>query len=180
MDENVAQLLLSTVGATRQYNVDAWLPTIENYRATESVRGQVRLTRTNRGILVGARLTTSVSAECSRCLDETATPVHLRIDEEFLPLIDPETGVPLAIEPGEEAFTIDEHNILNLDEAIRQYTLLELPVQLLCRPDCAGLCPHCGANLNAGACACGQEADDERLTRLAELLRAEAENAAPE
>jgi uncharacterized protein len=55
-------------------------------------------------------------------------------------------------EPG--CFTIDEYHVIDLTEAIRQYTLLALPMKLLCREVCAGLCSSCGHNLNQGPCNC--------------------------
>ncbi len=169
---NVAQLLKSPVGTTRQYDVDEPLPAVEGYQPTEPVRGRVKLTRTNQGILVDARLATAVRLECSRCLEEVVAPVKMHIEEEFLPTVDLETGLPAEPPEGSEAeaFTIDEHHILDLDEAIRQYLLLSLPLQPLCRADCAGLCPTCGKNLNEGQCDCPAEPVDDRLAPLAGLF----------
>jgi len=167
---NVAQLLKSPVGTSREYDVDETLPTIEEYETTEPVRGHVKLTRTNRGILVDARLRTAVRLQCSRCLEELVTPLAFRIHEEFLPTVDVATGLPLQIPEGGDAFTIDEHHILDLGEAIRQYGLLELPLQPLCRAECAGLCPTCGKNLNYGRCECPPERAGGRTGTLGQLL----------
>jgi uncharacterized protein len=167
---NVAQLLKAPVGTTRHYDVDETLPAIEEYEATEPVRGHVKLVRTNRGILVEARLATAVRLPCSRCLEDLVAPLRIRMDEEFLPTVDVVTGVPLEQPGGEDAFTIDEHHILDLDEAVRQYGLLELPSQPLCRAGCAGLCPTCGENLNYGRCDCLVEPEDSRVGTLGQLL----------
>lgn len=167
---NVAQLLKSPVGTTREYDVDEELPAIDEYETTEPIRGHVKLTRTGRGILVDARLHTAVRAECSRCLEELTIPLGIRINEEFLPTVDLATGLPIELPKGSEAFTIDEHHVLDLGEAIRQYGLLEVPLQPLCRAACAGLCPTCGQNLNIGQCNCPTEPSGGQLAALGQLL----------
>jgi uncharacterized protein len=168
---NVAQLLKSVVGTSREYDVDEPLDTIDEFEAASPVQGQVRLLRTNRGVFVDARLGASVKLVCGRCLGEAIEPVQIRVREEFLPTIDIDTGLPTSEETDEETGLIDEHHILSLDDAFRQYALLELPIRPLCRPDCAGLCPRCGKNLNEGPCDCPPEPVEESLEPLAVLLR---------
>ncbi len=171
MEYNVAQLLKAPLGSVRHYEVHETLPTIDEYATTEPVRGHLKLTRTKRGILVDADLATAVELQCSRCLGRLVTPLRIRVREEFLPTVDVITGLPAdKPEDVEEAFSIDEHHILDLGEPVRQYGLLEVPLQPLCRAECAGLCPRCGGNLNEGRCTCPAEPADERLAKLAGLL----------
>jgi len=47
---------------------------------------------------------------------------------------------------------------------------LSIPMKLLCREDCQGICPGCGANLNQEACRCGEKPGDPRWEKLRELL----------
>jgi uncharacterized protein len=173
MEFNVSQLLQSPIGTTRQYEVDEVLPAVDEYVLEQPVHGLARLTRTNRGIYVDARLGTVVRLECSRCLGDADYPIDVRIREEFLPTIDVFTGrsVPIDDRVEEETGRIDEHHDVNLDDSFRQYLLLELPIQPLCRPDCAGLCPQCGKNLNEGPCGCVIEPPDEPEAPLAKLLK---------
>ena len=93
----------------------------------------------------------------------------LDIEEEYFPTTDMVSGAPLALpeEPG--YFTIDEHHVLDLTEALRQYALLAIPMRPLCREDCAGLCPTCGHNLNQGACGCSHREIDPRWAKLSKL-----------
>ena len=170
MEYSVSQLLKASVGATRRAEVETALPSIDEFAAGAPIRGSLKLTRTGRGVLVDARLSTAARVNCSRCLGELMAPLQLRIREEFLPTVDVVTGLPAEVPDGDEAFTIDEHHILDLGEAVRQYALLDLPLQPLCRPDCAGLCPYCGQNLNEGRCACSDQEGDSRLAPLASLL----------
>lgn len=162
---NVAQLLKQAVGSSKEYAVD------EPAQAERGpVRGGVKLTRTSRSILVTGRLETTVGLDCSRCLEGFEAPLALDIEEEYFPSVDVLTGEPLPAPEEEGAFTIDQNHILDLEEAIRQYTILAQPMKPICRPDCAGLCPECGANLNKGACQCPTARPDPRWDKL-EALR---------
>ena len=58
---------------------------------------------------------------------------------------------------------------LDLREALREELLLAVAQFVECRPDCRGLCPECGANLNAGPCGCRPERDP-RWEALSDLL----------
>ncbi len=169
---NVAQLLQSPIGTTRQYDVDESLPALEDTPLTEPVRGHAKLVRTRRGVLVETDLSTAARLQCSRCLEDVVAPLKLHVEEEFVPSIDVNTGLPVPPLPGEDdsAFKIDEHHQLDLGEAVRQYGLLEIPLQPLCRVDCAGLCPTCGRNRNNGPCGCEPEPVDPRLAAFRQFL----------
>ena len=151
MQINVSQLLKEPIGATRDYEVNEL---IDIAGGNSLVQGEVRLMRTDRGILAKGALHTEVEASCNRCLSLFGCPLALDITEEYFPVTDVAGGssVPLPDEPG--CFTIDEYHTLDLTEAIRQYVLLVIPMKTLCHQDCTGLCPVCGHNLNEGPCNC--------------------------
>ncbi|HLH73373.1 MAG TPA: DUF177 domain-containing protein [Chloroflexota bacterium] len=168
---NVAQLLKAAVGTTRTYAVDESLPQLdEGIQLTELVRGTVQFIRTNRGILVNARLKTAAKEECSRCLDVYVEPLNIRFSEEYIPIVDVVTGQPTHIPHESYAFLINERHELDLTPAVREYGVLEIPMKPLCQTDCAGLCPHCGVNLNQKRCQCVVQAKDERFAILESLL----------
>ena len=145
---NVAEQLKQPIGQVRCYQIgdrgDQELP----------IQGEVQLLHTGRGILVTGRLKTTVKSICSRCLEEFDCTLTLDIEEEYFP----STDLPMPEEI--EGFVIDESHVLDLSEAIRQHTLLALPMKPICREDCAGLCPNCGQNLNRGSCHCARETGD--------------------
>lgn len=167
MQVNVAQLLKEPVGSTRSYDISELQDKEE--RAASNLKGKVKLLRTDREILVRARLKNWVEAICSRCLASSRVPLELNIEEEYFPSIEVNTGLslPLPQEPG--AFLIDQNHILDLGEAVRQYTLMAMPMKPLCSPRCAGLCPQCGHNLNEGLCGCSPVVDPrwEELRKIA-------------
>jgi len=130
------------------------------------VHGEIGLIRTDRSILAKGTLHTEVEVTCSRCLSVFNCPLTLDIEEEYFPITDVVSGASLPLPEESGCFTIDEHHIIDLTEAIRQYALLAIPMKPLCRGDCAGLCLNCGHNLNQGACSCAPDETDPRWSEL--------------
>jgi uncharacterized protein len=171
MEVNIAQLMKSSIGAERHYDVDEALKI--NGEEVQ-VRGTVKLVRTDRGILATGLMDAILKVECSRCLQTFDCPVNIHFEEEYFPIIDVVTGLQVNVPEDQPcSFTIDEHHIINLDEAITQYAILTLPMKPLCQADCQGLCPTCGKNLNTGSCECQKEESDQLGTELKELLKEE-------
>ncbi len=171
MQFHVGQLLVGPVGTTRQYELNNDLSGLDpDLDPTQPLTGTVHFLRTASGVLVQGTLFTQVRVPCARCMGDVLVNLEMALEEEFLCSFNPRTGVPIAIPTDSDAFLIDEHNILDLSEAVRQYIFLALPMQPLCRPDCAGLCVHCGHDLNSGPCACPPPPLDERWATLAQLL----------
>jgi uncharacterized protein len=168
MDMNVSQLLRDPIGSTRNYHVDEVVD-ITGDGNNHKIQGDCRLLRTQRSILVKCALNTEMELTCSRCLVNFRQPLKIKFEEEFLPTLDVQSGMPLPPPEESSSFTIDEQHILDLTEAIRQYYLLAVPMKALCKKDCAGLCPTCGNNLNQGKCDCPDEDTDPRWSKLAEL-----------
>ena len=119
---------------------------------TEPVTGTLRLSRTNRGLIVDARLRTTLAGECARCLRPVETPVKVRIEEEVLPSIDIGSGQPVPLEEGgdPEAPRLTDHHELELRPLVAEAISLQEPIAPLCEPDCPGLCPECGERLEPG------------------------------
>lgn len=171
---NVAQLLKAAVGTTRTYDLEEWLPKLDEQTSlVEPIHGTVKFTRTNRGILVDARLTTSAKLECSRCLDVYVEHLPINFCEEYIPVVDVETGHAVDIPHEIYAFLINEKHEIDLEPAVREYGVLALPMKPLCRAECAGLCPQCGANLNRERCTCVVDATDPRFAGLKAFLSSE-------
>lgn len=169
MQINVAGLMKDPIGSVRTHEIDEEVDFGDG--KVKRVTGKVQLLRTQRGILVQGEVNTEVDLDCSRCLEPFRRPVSLKIEEEYLPTIDILTGerMPAPDEPG--TFRIDDRHIIDLTEAVRQYTLLTVPMKPLCQTDCAGICPTCGKNLNLGACACPPPEGDPRWAELRKLLK---------
>jgi uncharacterized protein len=140
------------------------------------VKGQAELIVEHRGshshikdIRVRAEYDGNFEVLCARCVE----PVPLPLAGEFDLIFRPESA---DAEAGERAITADETEIgyysengLLLEDVVREQVLLSLPSRTLCKPDCKGLCPRCGQNLNAGSCNCGEAPADLRWNALAGL-----------
>jgi len=166
---NVAQLLKQPSGARRIYDIDnADVPPLDDaVSVVGPFRGHVRFTRVGNGLLVTGALETTVELECTRCLSTFLARPRFEIEEEFRPTLDVVSGARLEQEPDQDpANLIDEHHILDLAEIVRQDLLLSLPPSPVCRPDCRGLCPQCGQDLNEASCDCHADITDPRWAVL--------------
>lgn len=130
--------------------------------------GTVTLLRTDRGLLVKVAASATAAERCSRCLSAIQCAVEIAFEEEYVPVIDANTGMRIVARDEPDLFRIGPDFVLDLREGMRQYFLMTEPLKPLCRDDCAGLCPHCGANLNEGQCGC-VEMGDERWQALRAL-----------
>ena len=172
---NVSTLLSEPVGSIRTYEVEDEQARVPEEDYERSVSGNLRLLRTTRGVLVHATVTVCPLLECGLCLAPFERDLELDFDEEFVTETDPITGESLE-DIGPDDFRIRDHQHLDLSEAVRQYEQSTLSLRPTCRPECAGLCPQCGQNLNEQACGCRQDNVDSRwsgLAGLAERLRTE-------
>jgi uncharacterized protein len=157
---NVAQLLKEPIGSNRSYQIDESLDTDD----INSVKGEITLIHTNRGLMAKGEIKASVTGTCSRCLKAIDCEVNCDFEEECLP--NASASEALSLPDQTDNITIDESQIVDLSEVIRQYTLLTVPAKPLCRPDCAGICPSCGHDLNQGTCKCQPHAYDRRWSKL--------------
>ena len=165
---NVSGLLTEGTGAIRSHEVSGTLHTED--RPPERLRGKIDLMRTPAGILVQAYIELIDPESCSRCLESIEEMLHVDFAEEFLAPKEHRTGHTVdEDEIDDEAFMIDEQQMLDLTEAVRQYREASADMQPLCKPDCLGLCPECGHNLNQGDCDCNKVKIDSRWATLAAL-----------
>jgi uncharacterized protein len=132
---NVSQLLKEPIGSSQSHDISGTIgEEVEGF-----VEGKAKVIRISRGVLVQCKLNAEVKLICSRCLDTFLCPMSFTAEEEFLPISDVTSDLaPSSLEQSEE-FTINNKNILDLSELIRQYMLLNLPMKPLCRLDCPGM-----------------------------------------
>ncbi|MFL5807740.1 MAG: YceD family protein [Roseiflexaceae bacterium] len=167
---NVAQLLREEVGARREYDfTEAALP-LDDETTLRQITGWVRFTRTPSGVLGDVEAHGGVEMPCMRCLNLSTQAITVQFRDEFHSKIEVNTGISLPEPDEEDPFYITENHLVDLGEAIREYTLLELPMQPLCKLDCQGICPGCGADRNTEACRCQSEESDDRFAALKALL----------
>ena len=165
---NVSGLIQEGIGAVRQYEVEDTLVT--EGRGPERVYGNVEFVRTT-GVLVRAHLKLEERETCSRCAAPLTEALSIEFEEEFQQVVDA-AGRLVEERPDPDAFLIDDRHMLDLTEAVRQYREASAEIAPLCRPDCKGLCPVCGGDLNLEACGCEDAVIDVRWAGLASLRTA--------
>lgn len=158
---NVADLLPHP-GATRRVEREAVLDgltvTASSVPAGEAVSVDAELQSINDAIVVKGHVRASWAGECRRCLQAATGTVDAEVHEIY------------EREPVEGETRLLEDVIVDLTELARDSVLLELPIAPLCREDCAGLCPSCGADKNAaGDCGCDLTVKDDRWAALDDL-----------
>lgn len=133
------------------------------------IQAALHLEREVNGILASGTFSTTAVVLCSRCSE----PVSIPLSDSFA-ISYTEAGEALRDEQAElSAAEMDvdtmQDDRLDVTKLLRENVLLNLPLQPLCRSDCRGLCPHCGANLNESPCRCRVQEGDPRLLPLQQL-----------
>lgn len=129
----------------------------ERFRPADPVDVELRLESLTDGIVVNGRVSAPWHGICRRC----AGPAEGRVDGDVHELYQEVVTDP-------DAFPL-EGDQLDLEPMVREVLLLDAPATPLCRDDCAGLCPQCGADLNTGSCDCAPVAADPRWSALDQL-----------
>lgn len=119
------------------------------------------LTNAGEGILATGILTTHVVGTCDRCLSPAEFDVSGEVDEYYLFEESEDTGDD---DDDELDFSlVSADNTIDLSGALLSTLVMETPFVVLCRPDCKGLCPVCGANLNEEDCGHAAQIEEDRL-----------------
>ena len=157
---NFGFLLEATLGTSRSIELN--YPTIQVEDLTLSpLAGTFTATRTSEGVYLSGTLNSTLIGQCVRCLEEATIPIGLKLDDLFY--------YPPPTAP-EGEYSIGDDGFIDLAPLARELTLLETPIQPVCRPDCQGLCLECGQNLNEADCGCEPDPVDPRLSALQQLL----------
>ena len=171
MKFNVAQLLIGPTGEVREFELDDDIGGLDPLIVPRSnLVGWVKFTHAGQNILAEGRAKVDLELVCARCAEPFVQSVTVNVLEEFEPSIDAATGRILEATHEDPALIIDNHNMLDLSEVIRQNLILAMDQYPHCRQNCPGLCPQCGANLADGPCGCKEEPADARWSAL-EALR---------
>lgn len=124
-----------------------------------SIDVELHLESLTSGIVVRGELGGICQLQCRRCLRPVIGASSADVDELYQRVPDNPDAYPLV---GEQ---------LDLQPMARELVLLSLPEAPLCRPECPGMCPQCGADLQSDPCACRAQVTDERWAALDELRR---------
>ena len=133
---------------------------IHEHRGPKEIVADIRL----RGRFAG-----NFEVPCARCVEPVKTPLAAEYDLIFRPAGADAEAPERSITAPETEIGYYQDDSLLLEDVLREQVLLALPVRTLCKPDCKGLCPRCGANRNNQACNCEEGPADPRWEALAGL-----------
>lgn len=133
---------------------------VEEYRGKRQKIQDIRLS---------GSFTTTFELACARCLEPVIENVARNFDLLYRP-----QGADAG--PEERSVTATEAEVsyyqgegVLLEDALREQVLLAVPLKVICREDCKGLCPHCGKNMNAEQCSCAEPVEDPRWSALKDI-----------
>jgi uncharacterized protein len=122
-------------------------------------------------IRVKGHLDVRMEAECDRCLEPAPFPIDSDFELYYRPVEEGYGSEEHVIDEGEAEMGFYEGDGLELNEVLREFVLLALPMQRLCKEDCAGICPVCGQSRNNTKCQCQAVPQDDRWAALKDLKR---------
>lgn len=135
-------------------------------RFNRTVRVDASLEKSNRQLLLRVQFTTGGLFTCDRCLDEFQREVS-----SGYAIMYATDNEPVGRAEGEIQLLSPDTNTVDIGEDVRQYAILALPLKMLCREDCAGLCPVCGVNRNKTACSGHENEIDPRWAALKHIRK---------
>ena len=140
---NVGFLLNQPIGTNHDFSFELSVVQLSADFELTDFNGLAHISRTPQGLLVEADISGKIQQECVRCLEPF---------DQFLQVNYTELFGFRSRRNAETEFYIPQSGYIDLTPLTRDYMLLELPIKPICRTDCKGLCPYCGANLNETVC----------------------------
>jgi uncharacterized protein len=140
---NVGFLINATIGTSRDFNFDYAKMHLGDDLTVQAFTGTARFDRTPQGLLLQGKFSAETELECVRCLE--AYTQSLKWSATDMYAFDRRNIT-------ESGLMVPEDGQIDLEPLLREYALLEFPISPVCKPDCKGLCPVCGENLNMTDC----------------------------
>ena len=158
---NVGFLIKSPIGIRRDFNFDYDKMRLGEDLTVETFKGTVCFDRTQQGLLLQGEFGAEAALECVRCLEIFSQPLKWSFVDLY------------AFEKRnitDSGLLVPEDAQIDLEPLLREYALLEFPISPVCKPDCKGLCPVCGENLNQTDCG-HRPGPDSPFAALKDLLK---------
>lgn len=163
---DLTQLRQPETSVSRTYPLGSFTPS-EDFRVVAPVQLTVTVHKDKEKYHLTGRLASRLELACCRCVEPFQVPVDVPLDLRYLPQSlagdreeDPDT------DPTTTFYSDDR---IELGQMVLEQCYLALPMKPLCQPDCRGLCPVCGTNLNSERCSCNPQWVDPRLAALQAL-----------
>jgi uncharacterized protein len=159
---SIGELLAGRRAAQRVAFCELLEPPAEDVTIIQRVEGELLLTRAGRAVVMTGRLHTVLGLLCGACLARFEQPLDFPVAEEFgraSAAAGEPSRVTTELDVGDFVVRVGPDESIDVTDIVRQHLILALPISPRCREGCRGLCPECGADLNAGPCACRPASD---------------------
>ncbi len=158
---NVGFLIHEEVGYSHEFLFEFEKVRLSDDLELQGLQGSVNVSRTPQGLLFDGDFQARTALECVRCLKPFEHDLGWKLTELYAFT---EKSV------SDSGLLVPENAQIDLQPLVREYALLEMPISPLCRPDCRGLCPVCGQDLNIRDCGHRPETDESPFSALKNLL----------
>ncbi len=132
----------------------------KEHQAEDKIWGHFSIYRSLHNIQVKAQMHLPIHATCARCLQNYVDEIDVKTERYFTPLFDSkrqreiEKKLDVEVTLEDFQFSYYEGEEIDVGNMLVEQAVLDQPMIYLCRQNCKGLCPHCGANLNEKSCEC--------------------------
>jgi uncharacterized protein len=166
---DVKQLALHKLRLNQSYAPGAVDYHTRDFRQIDPLEVRATAEMAEDQIHISGELRTRMEMTCARCLEPVVEEVTRDFDLYYRPMqsIARDDDFRLKLDDTEIGFF--EGDGLFLTDVLAEQVLLAIPMKIICRSDCKGLCPHCGANLNSDECRCESHSGDSRMAPLARI-----------
>jgi uncharacterized protein len=121
-------------------------------------------------IRVRGHLGTVIECSCDRCLGAVQIPVERDLDLLYRPMTEIAREEEIEISDDESDVAFYREQGIELADVVSEQVILSIPMKVVCRVDCKGLCPACGANRNLEACNCSKLNPERSSSPFSSLL----------
>lgn len=158
---NVGFIIHESIGYHHEFQFDIEsVGFLKDYIATDLL-GSIGFDRTQKGLIAEGNFKAEVINECSRCLETFSQSINFSFTELYAFREKDMT---------EEQLLVPESGYIEMEPLIRDFMLLNISDNSLCKEGCKGLCKICGTNKNDATCKCEEDVIDPRLAKLQDLL----------
>ena len=140
-----------------------------DFSALSDLEGDVHVSNLEGMVVVEGDVGVSLKLTCSRCLSSFPYQIFNHFRSVYAPFSETCQEEDVKLKPYDMDVSIYNGVDLDLDNVLFEQVFLGMPAQELCRPDCKGLCPACGVNLNYETCKCGVSVPQTPFTILKKL-----------
>ncbi len=160
---NIQNIEVHPLEVDEEISLEFISPLIKEYYPNQA-HVHVHVEKIKKEFRVHIDLKTKGHYTCDRCLDEFDVNFSADIEQQY------HQGAGELLD--EDVIRIDADAIeIDINPVISEMMLLNHPLKMLCKEDCKGICPNCGAHLNHEECRCGEKPIDPRWEELKKLLK---------